>query len=217
MTAEMIIKKANALDALKKEVEERNAAAKAAFYEQPAADIISNRLEIVSAKFDEETQRAEIVTGYRYADITKVAKKSGCGDTVKAYLKKLDTLIRDNTAKEYSGATVSNVKVVDILQGIYNALDVKTRDKDGATVAAKATAAHARYIKNGMTRNTRNAGETAASGAKNQVAMLIYAVTNCIDLRVKYPAEKVKTTNNEPQTLPLTREPAAPVEDIPTV
>lgn len=220
MTAEMFTKKQNALEALKNEVETRNSESKRAFYEQTPAAIISHKLEVFTAKFDEETQRAEIVTTYRYADITRAAKKTGADGTIKAEIKKLENLTREHTAKEYTdGKGVSNTKIVDILQNIFNVFNLETLDSKGERVKAKATAAHARYIKNGMTRNTREAGETAASGAKNQVAMLIYAVANNIDLRVKQPKTNGGTTAPAPaedtkptptETAPATEAATAP-------
>lgn len=199
MTAEMFTKKQNALEALKNEVETRNSESKRAFYEQTPAAIISNRLEVFAAKFDEETQRAEIVTTYRYADITRAAKKTGADGTIKAEIKKLENLTREHTAKEYAdGKGVSNTKIVDILQNIFNIFNLETLDSKGERVKAKATAAHARYIKNGMTRNTREAGETAASGAKNQISMLMYAIANNLDLRVKQPKTNGGTATTAP-------------------
>lgn len=220
MTAEMIIKKQNALEALKAEVETRNSESKRAFYAQTPAAIISHKLEVFTAKFDEETQRAEIVTTYRYADITRAAKKTGADGTIKAEIKKLENLTREHTASEYrDGKGVSNTKIVDILQNIFNVLNLETLDSKGERVKAKATAAHARYIKNGMTRNTREAGETAASGAKNQLAMLIYAVANNIDLRVKQPktnsgaATTAPTEDTKPTETPATE--ATPAAETP--
>ena len=200
MSVSEIITRENAIKALETEVEEKNTAAKADFYKQSPAFMMSHKLTTYRAAWDGEAQRAEIVSGERFAEVSRIAKKISktAAEEVSNALKDLDETMRKHTAKEYGEDTAPNIKPIkEILSRIYAALDVMTIDQSGKPVKAIATSAHARFIRNGMTTNDRNA-QTVIKSARAEVAKLLYLVSRGEALTVKEKTTKNTTATTAP-------------------
>lgn len=200
MSVSEIITRENAIKALANEVEEKNTAAKADFYKQSPAFIMSHKLTTYRAAWDGEAQRAEIVSSERFAEVSRIAKKISktAAEEISNALKDLDETMRKHTAKEYGEDTAPNIKPIkEILSRIYAALDVMTIDQNGKPVKAIATSAHARFIRNGMTTNDKNA-QTVIKSARAEVAKLLYLVSRGEALTVKEKTTKNNTATTAP-------------------
>lgn len=200
MSVSEIITRENAIKALETEVEEKNTAAKADFYKQSPAFIMSHKLTTYRAVWDSEAQRAEIVSGERFAEVSRIAKKISktAAEEVSNALKDLDETMRKHTAKEYGEDTAPNIKPIkEILSRIYAALNVTTIDQNGKPVKAIATSAQARFIRNGMTTNDKNA-QTVIKSARAEVAKLLYLVSRGEALTVKEKTAKNTTATTAP-------------------
>lgn len=200
MSVSEIITRENAIKALATEVEEKNATAKADFYKQSPAFIMSHKLTTYRAVWDSEAQRAEIATSERFAEVSRIAKKISktAAEEVSNALKDLDETMRKYITREYGEDTAPNIKPIkEILARIYAALNVTTFDKDGKPVQAIATSAHARFIRNGMTANDKNA-QTVIKSARAEVAKLLYLVSRGEALTVKEKNAKNSTATTAP-------------------
>lgn len=200
MSVSEIITRENAIKALETEVEEKNTAAKSDFYKQSPAFMMSHKLTTYRATWDGEAQRAEIVSGERFAEVSRIAKKISktAAEEVSNALKDLDETMRKHTAKEYGEDAAPNIKPIkEILSRIYAALNVTTIDQNGKPVKAIATSAHARFIRNGMTTNDKNA-QTVIKSARAEVAKLLYLVSRGEALTVKEKTAKNTTATTAP-------------------
>lgn len=200
MSVSEIITRENAIKALTDEVEEKNTAAKSDFYKQSPAFMMSHKLTTYRAVWDGEAQRAEIVSGERFAEVSRIAKKISktAAEEVSNALKDLDETMRKHTAKEYGEDAAPNIKPIkEILSRIYAALNVTTIDQNGKPVKAIATSAQARFIRNGMTTNDKNA-QTVIKSARAEVAKLLYLVSRGEALTVKEKTAKNTTATTAP-------------------